>query len=269
MNSHDPIVALEKGRVFLTLLLICHGVGSIVNGQEKNEQKSEPPRPTVTLRTVYLSEPIGRGHQITVSGELGGAGQVTLDSNTCTITQFGDPGICTKIFVEPVEVRLRQLRVADPTGQGRRVFQLDGKLEPADAQFFLIVPRRRSEPHRLVVDLGNDHRRVVTLEAVAPPPRKPELCKNVRYRAEQADGKVRLFAQGDHSTAGWRVAFEQLPIRIFPPQFRLVCFPPQGSAAQVVTPFEAKTSFSSDQPIEQVVVHDGAGQHKLPVLKND
>jgi len=188
MNMHDPIVATERGRMFVALMLICHGTGFIVNAQEKDEQRSEPQRPQVALRTVYLAEPIGRCHQITVSGELGGAGQVTLDGNTCTITQFGDLGVCTKIAFEPVEVKIRQLRLADPTGQGRRLFQLDGKLEPADAQFFLIVPRRRSQPHRLVVDLSNDHRRVVTLEPVPPPPRKPELCQKAKYRAEQADG---------------------------------------------------------------------------------
>lgn len=266
MKSDQRIVGLDRAGLFVVLLAIINGVGCTASAQEKQAAKADPQRPQVRLRTVYLQEPIGRAHQITIRGELGGAGHVTLDGNTCTLTRFGDPGVCTQIFFAPIEVKLRQLRLADPSGQGRRLFQLDGKLAPPGASFFLVVPRRRSQPHRLVVDLGNDHRRVVTLETMPEPPAgKPELCKNAKYRAAQADGKVTLYARGEHPTAGWKVAFEQLPIRIFPPQFRLVCFPPNDETAQVITPFETETSFAANQSVRQVVVHDDRGQHKVPV----
>ena len=271
-HRHSGVLVrrVSRKRVCLlaVILVIAAGAPSIASAQEKKQAaKAESGRPQIAMRTVYLQEPIGRAHQITVRGELGGAGQVTLDANTCTLSQFGDTAVCTKIFFPPIDVKLRQLRLADPTGQERRIFQLDGKLDPPDASFFLIVPRRRSQPHRLVVNLANDHRRVVTLETLPPPAAKPELCKKATYRAEQADGKVTLYASGEHPTAGWKVAFEQLPIRIFPPQFRLVCFPPKGPAAQVITPFKAKTSFTADQAIPQVIVHDDAGQHKVPVVQ--
>jgi hypothetical protein len=224
--------------------------------------------PKVELQTTYLQEPIGRAHRIVVQGELGGEGRLTLDGNTCTVTQFGDPGVCTQIAFPPVDIKLVQLRLADPQGQGRRLFRLDGQLDPPGASYFLVVPRRRSEPHRLVIDLGNDRRRVVTLESRPVLPKaKPELCKVARYRARQSADTITIYASGEHPSAGWKVAFEQLPIRIFPPQFRLVCFPPSGSVATVITPFETETSFAADQPVKQVVVHDRAGQHKIPVLK--
>jgi hypothetical protein len=217
------------------------------------------------MASVHLQDHIGRAHRITVRGELGGDGEVVLDGNTCTVTQFGDLGVCTEIFFRPIPVKLIQLRIADPTGAGRRLFQLSGELEPAGAKYFLVVPRRRSEAHRLVVDLGDERRRVVTLEPVAKPIPKPELCKNVEYEAEQSGGKVTLTANGEHPTAGWKVTFEELPIRIFPPQFRLVCYPTDEIVAQVITPFEASTSFDSDDPVKQVIVHDQNGQHKVTV----
>lgn len=255
---------------WLALVLAISGVASSASAQEKADRKAGPSKPKLALQTVYLQEPIGRAHRIIVSGELGGAGQLTLDGNTCTISQFGDVVVCTEIFFPPVDIKLVQLRLADPTGQGRRLFRLEGQLDPPKASYFLVVPRRRSEPHRLVVNLANDSRRVVTLESLPPAVRrKPELCKKAEYRAEQADGKVTIYGKGEHTTAGWKTAFEQLPIRIFPPQFRLVCVPPAGAVAQVVTPFESKTSFAVDQPVETVVVHDEAGRHEVPVKQQE
>lgn len=269
MQSDRRFVALRAGWLLASLLAIC-SVGRVSVGQENKDRESQPAGPQVRLRSVYLKEPIGRAHQITIVGELGGSGQVTLDGNTCTLTQFGDPGVCTEIAFQPHDVKLAQLRLADPSGQGRRLYQLRGELEPAGSRYFLVVPRRRSGPHRLVVDLGNDLRRVVTLESIPESPRgKPELCKNAKYRAEQADGKVTLFARGENSSSGWKVSFEQLPIEIFPPQFRLVCVRPTGPAAQVITPFEATTSFSAKQTVQHVSVHDARGRHKVPVQQRE
>lgn len=221
--------------------------------------------PSVALRTVYLSDPIGRAHVITVRGELGGEGEVVLDGNTCTVTQFGDAGICTEIAFRPIPVKLVQLRLADPTGAGRRLFQLQGELSPPDTAYYLVVPRKRSDGHRLVVNLPQVRRRVVTMESIIAPSLKPELCQNAKYQAFQGRGKVTVVGKGEHPTAGWKVAFEQLPINIFPPQFRLVCFKPQSAVAQVVTPFKTIVSFASDAPVKQVFVHDANGQHKVPV----
>lgn len=222
----------------------------------------------VALRTVYLAETVGNAHRITLAGELGGKGKMTLDGNTCTITQFGDPGVCTEAFFPPIDVKFAQLRLADPTGQGRRIFRIEGKLAPKSYTYYLIVPRRRSGAHRLVVDMGDDKRRTISLEHVVKvetPVGKPELCKNAKYSAKQADGKVTIVAKGENPTSGYKVAFEQLPIDIFPPQHRLVCVKPGGIVLQVITPFEVTTSFKSKAAIKQIIVHDANGQHKVPV----
>ncbi len=227
-------------------------------------------KPGVSLATCYLADPVDQAHQILIQGELGGDGKVTLDGNTCTTTQFGDKGICTKIFFRPIDVKIVQLRLADPSGQGRRIYRLNGKLKPEGATFYLIVPRRRSGVHRLVVDSGGDKRRVITLEGrtLSPPSGKPELCKDVKYRAEQKAGRVTIYATGSNSTSGWKNRFEQLPIRIFPPQFRAVCVKPTGIVAQVITPFAIETSFQAKQAVPHVIVHDADGQHKLTVKQS-
>lgn len=90
-------------------------------------------------------------------------------------------------------------------------------------------------------------------------------CTNVTYAAEQPPGMVIINAYGEHPTGGWQTFFEQLPIRIWPPQFRLVCIPPSGPAPDVITPFHARTWFRAGEPIETVIVHDGDGEHEVKV----
>ncbi|HYO14233.1 MAG TPA: hypothetical protein VE685_13640 [Thermoanaerobaculia bacterium] len=88
------------------------------------------------------------------------------------------------------------------------------------------------------------------------------------YRAVQVSGTVLLSAVGMAPSAGYRVFFEQSPIRIFPPEFNLfqeeVC-----PGADVLTPFCVLTSFQSSQapPVERVVVHDGRGRHEVRVTQ--
>ena len=187
-------------------------------------------------------------------------------ANTCRLNQFGDWDFCTEIATQAISVKLTRLRLADRSGRGRRKYGVSGELQPAGATYFLVIPRRRSGPHRLIVDLGDDHRQVVTMESVpASPAGKPELCSNAKCEAFQFDGRVEIRATGAHPSAGWQEVFEQLPIRIFPPLYRLVCFPPTGVVAQVITLFETSTSFSSDSPVTSVMVHDSRGRHKVPV----
>ena len=225
--------------------------------------------PRVALRTVYLANPVDRAHRITIRGELGGKGTATLDGNTCAVTQFGDTGVCTWIAFPPIDIKIKELSVADSTGQGRKIFSLTGMMESKGYRCFLIVPRRRSMSHRLVVEQeGNDRRRVITLEPVpdiAAPGVRPGLCANAKYRAEQADGRVTIYAKGEHPTPGYMTRFEQLPIEISPLQFRLICVKPAGSVAQVTTPFEVSTSFKGEQSIRVVTVHDAKGRHRVPV----
>ncbi len=271
----DELKFTSKEEVMNRLALSCALTGGIiimasaipVSAQQTKSSSSS----NVSLRSAYLVEAVGGAHTIAVEGELGGRGQVTLDGNACTLNQFGDPGICTEAYYAPIDVKLTLLRLADPSGQGRRIFRLEGDLQPKGSAFFLVAPRRPSSIHRLVVDLGNDKRRVVTLEKFErpddnPQTAKPELCHSASYRAEQVDGKVNLYATGSHPTGGWKTSFEQLPIRIYPPQYRLVCVKPTGIVTQVISPFEVNASFTANNPVPHVIVHDAQGQHRVPVV---
>ena len=262
-----PIVRRE---IFAGLVMVC--IGSFVPQSRGDDPAANVPE-KVALTTAFLARPVGRAHQITIRGQLGGKGEVTLDGNTCSVNQFGDSEICTEIFFAPIEVDFVQLRLADPSGQGRRIYRLDGKLAPENYHYFLVVPHEGRGEHRLVINAGDDNRRVITLVVERPsgqepqpdPHEKSDLCKNAQYRAEQISGKVIIYATGENPTAAYKVFFEQLPIRIYPPQFRLLCIKPDGPAAQVITPFKVMTSFQAQEPVSAVVVHDASGQHRIPV----
>lgn len=89
------------------------------------------------------------------------------------------------------------------------------------------------------------------------------LCK-ASYRAEQIPGLVIVTARGSHPTGGYRVWFEQSPIRIFPPELILYHERPEVGP-DVVTPFSVTYSFQASEPVERVVVHDHNGRHEVPV----
>lgn len=93
---------------------------------------------------------------------------------------------------------------------------------------------------------------------------KPELCEG-KYSAQQVPGAVIIFAAGAHLTSGYETFFEQLPIDIFPPQYRLMHVKPDGFVSQVITPFFVYTSFPANRKIDEVVIHDASGEHKVKV----
>ena len=85
------------------------------------------------------------------------------------------------------------------------------------------------------------------------------------YRAEQVRDTVIIFAMGWHPTPGYVDCFEQLPIRIFPPQFALRTIPPTGMVIQMLTPFAIWVMFGASDPVESVTVHDADGAHEIKV----
>jgi hypothetical protein len=97
---------------------------------------------------------------------------------------------------------------------------------------------------------------------------EPELCNergDVKYRANQVPGAVVIIAEGTHGSPGYEVFFEQLPIDIFPPQFRLLHRRPSGLSIQLETPFVAVAHFNAPQPVESVTVHDAGGSRQVSV----
>ena len=49
-----------------------------------------------------------------------------VDPNTCTLNAFGDRDACTRAAVRRHDVRVTLVRVEDPKGRGRRLYQVTG-----------------------------------------------------------------------------------------------------------------------------------------------
>ena len=223
----------------------------------------------VSAQTVYLPDAIESFHTITIVGDLGAKASLTLDPNTCTLNQFGDLEACTLLPPSTRQVMLNKLDKADPAGRGRVLYSIDGA--GLGKPLFLVVPADDSQPMRLVYgDRGPGTPRPIALEPTVPvgqPPSKAaavEPC-TARYLAWQVPGLVAIAATGVHPTAGYEVFFEQSPLAVFPPQFRLLHVKPAGPVAQVITPFSAITTISTQQKIDRVVVSDASGSHGVPV----
>lgn len=98
------------------------------------------------------------------------------------------------------------------------------------------------------------------------PPEQPitELC-SARYRAEQVPGVVMIHATGSHRTSGYHPFFEQMPMDVFPPKYRLWHTRPTGPVLEVIVPFAISTSFPADTKVAQVEVRDATGVHEVVV----
>lgn len=125
--------------------------------------------------------------------------------------------------------------------------------------------RRGTESITLNID-GNEYSYSITVEGSANDTANPELCQGA-YSAIQFKGKVYVFGNGVHPTAGYRTYFEKAKIAIWPPQFSLMCVKPSGVAAQVLSPFSAKISFAADEPVESVIVTDSNGKQTIKVAQ--
>ena len=83
--------------------------------------------------------------------------------------------------------------------------------------------------------------------------------------ATQTPGLVTIVAIGNKPTPGHEVRFQDTPIAVFPPQYRLILIEPTSPSADVVTPYRAETNFPSEDIISTVTVFDASGKHEIPV----
>lgn len=222
----------------------------------------------VQLRTAWLPETIGQAHQLTVEGELTGRGKVRFDPNVCQLNAFGDPEVCTEIASNVVYVTFERATSSDPTGRDRRLYRILGDQIPRGLKLWLVVPGSPSGPHRLLVEAGRQ-RRAITLEPVPAAQPAADLCRSADYSAVQQNGKVTITATGQHPTAGWQTKLDQLPQRIYPPEFQLLCQAPVGPAAQVITAFETSVEFTASGTVRRVTVVDAGGRHRIPVRQKE
>lgn len=225
----------------------------------------------LNLGSGFLTEPVARAHQISVEGDLDGPGRIRFDPNTCELNEFGDPQTCTEIAANVVHVKFQPLPTPDPNGRNRRLYKVSaaeiaGNRLPKGIQLSLVAPTDAATTYRLIVDTGR-RRQVILLEPIPPSQPPADLCRTAEYSAVQQNGKVKVTARGQHPTAGWKTDFEQLPQRIYPPEFKLVCQSPDGPAAQVISPFETSVEFTASGIVRRVTITDARGRHRVPVTQ--
>src|SRR4051812_10224545 len=92
-----------------------------------------------------------------------------------------------------------------------------------------------------------------------------ELVKKAEYTASQTPGDVTVVARGEHPTGGYETKLVESPLKIWPPQYLLVCKKPDGPATQVISAFEVKARFKTKELVKKVVVSDAAGKHEVKV----
>jgi hypothetical protein len=85
------------------------------------------------------------------------------------------------------------------------------------------------------------------------------------FSASQSGGQVTVRAGGENPTAGYVTKLTPSPLRIWPPQYLLVRHPPDGMAAQVITPYTVSANFNSTDRVATIIVTDAAGKHEVKV----
>ena len=72
------------------------------------------------------------------------------------------------------------------------------------------------------------------------------------YRAAQEGTNVSLTAEGSCPTTGYTVQLQRSPAAIVPPEFSLICTPPDGVAGDIVTPFSVTVHFESQELLKEL-----------------
>ena len=235
------------------------------------KSKGDDAQPTrIAAQTVYQHDDIEGFHRVAIVGVPNGNGTLILNPNHCSINEFGDTVGCTRMAETIANIRIKDTMTPDPAHLGRKLYSLEGT--GLSNPLLLAIWPTADRPARLIYNnRGPNAPRPITLEPLVysadPAPKSTaeiELC-NATYLAQQVPGVVIVFATGLHPSAGFQTFFEELPITIYPPQFRLLHIKPTGPVSQVVTPFQLYTSFPAQQKVERVVIHDSSGRHEVVV----
>jgi hypothetical protein len=122
--------------------------------------------------------PFAGAHRITLTGKLGGDGELTLDGNECALAENGSTNGCDKAFYAPKKVKLQEVAFKD--GQPKhRLFDLVGAPQPMR----LMVPGAGGPYRLLVLNEKGETTAVLTLEgksAKQEPPGK-EIALQTAY----------------------------------------------------------------------------------------
>ena len=154
---------MNTSRLLIGVFLILVTATSVGSADDKKKASS-----SVRLSSVYQAQPLdfnmkgAKIRRVTVSGVLkdGVLVDLSLDPNTCTVNQFGDPSICTLIAPIRITAKLSQLRIADRAKPPRRLFRVESKRFGKELVLYLVAPRGASG-FRLVLDRPAKKMRVV------------------------------------------------------------------------------------------------------------
>jgi hypothetical protein len=227
---------------------------------------------SVSLHSGYLVTKVLDGHQIHLKGKLNGDGTLTINPNACTFDAFGDTGACTLIATQDIPVKIGRLRTADPRGEGRRLYRIEGEGVPAGIH--LVIAKDHARLVKVNQNFGGDGFVVTMIQQEEQEPGEEREAaapanQDAAYSAVQFGGTVYLFASGVVPTGGYDISLNQRPERIYPPNFQIKITPPDGVAIQVITPFTVQAKFGARDPIPAVMIMDSKGRHRVPVLQLD
>jgi pyrimidine deaminase RibD-like protein len=223
----------------------------VSNSQADDEAEKAQLSRKIAAQSVYLHDTLEGAHQLGLNAVLtgtSGKGSLTLDPNTCSLDDFGDPQICTKIAVRSVPVELKQVKLADPTGAGRRLYEVAG--EGLENELLLVVPAKLGAM-RVISQDASGAKHVVTLEPVS---RARDAANAGQLKARQLKATVLAKADADGDSAkrvdkGEKAAEKGAKA--------VVKLPSKKKASQLLTGTSEKLSF--EEALENAI-----NQIKLP-----
>ncbi len=197
---------------------------------------------TVSLRTLPIDPPLDGVQRISLTGELGGDGELVLDRNAYQKPdRFGDFQSDRSVAAPPAAVRFQQIDLADETGRRRKVYEVIGQLSPPGARYYLVSPSRKTGAYRLVVDQSAVNRRVFALESFPPPAvpaeRVQEIVKVEAVVLKTDPPTLLVTATGQVAPQGWKEPHLSRRVYVEPPEdgiweYDLLAVPPKtGTAA--------------------------------------
>ena len=116
---------------------------------------SEPISGTVQFRGYYT---IAREElrNLRIEGRLQGAGRLHIDPNLIHKERFGEGGGITAMGYRPHEVRIERVELEDPSGRGRRLYEVVPDDPVNRNRCFLVLGRADDSPdHRLLLYRGD------------------------------------------------------------------------------------------------------------------
>jgi hypothetical protein len=117
----------------------------------------------VNLTTLSPTHGESRLQRLAIQGTLSGPARLTLDPNHLMVNAYGDVVGSTLMGFTPHRATLKRVKAEDPSGKGRRLFEIvpDGPALPA--RYFLVLGPTDSGPHRLLVHEGARLQQVLAL----------------------------------------------------------------------------------------------------------